>query len=193
MHAHAQALRGANVRQHPAFWLPPDLHQNGSCTYCTNVLYFSYPQSEYVGEVLSCHVTTMRDGALERPSSRTWQRDASLGANTLTIANGHVIDVLRWYTRASMHYLVLSLEAADVSEPQTDSAFYSAVQSLPASQPDPSMAAWWNIRPTGPPTRISSPIRAPISDGDRRTPWRCSNQSTRIGSSYRPARPSGDQ
>jgi predicted dehydrogenase len=38
----------------------------------------------------------MRDGALERPSSRTWQRDASLGANTLTIANGHVIDALRF-------------------------------------------------------------------------------------------------
>ena len=50
----------------------------------------------YVGEVLSCHVNTMRDGALERPSSRTWQRDASLGANTLTIANGHVIDALRF-------------------------------------------------------------------------------------------------
>ena len=50
----------------------------------------------FVGEVLSCHVITMRDGALERPSSRTWQRDASLGANTLTIANGHVIDALRF-------------------------------------------------------------------------------------------------
>jgi len=53
-------------------------------------------ESGYVGEVLSCSVTTMRDGALERPSSRTWQRDASLGANTLTIANGHVIDALRF-------------------------------------------------------------------------------------------------
>jgi predicted dehydrogenase len=38
----------------------------------------------------------MRDGPLERPSSRAWQRDASLGANTLTIANGHVIDALRF-------------------------------------------------------------------------------------------------
>ena len=37
-------------------------------------------EAGYVGEVLSCHVTTMRDGTLERPSSRTWQRDASLGA-----------------------------------------------------------------------------------------------------------------
>ena len=50
----------------------------------------------YVGEVLACHADCMRDGALERPSSRTWQRDASLGANPLTIANGHVIDALRF-------------------------------------------------------------------------------------------------
>jgi predicted dehydrogenase len=53
-------------------------------------------ESGYVGEVLSCHATAMRDGALERPSSRTWQRNASLGANTLTIATGHVIDALRF-------------------------------------------------------------------------------------------------
>ncbi len=53
-------------------------------------------ESGYVGKVLSCHVTTMRDGALERLSSRTWQRDASLGANPLTIATGHVIDALRF-------------------------------------------------------------------------------------------------
>ena len=50
----------------------------------------------YVGEVLTCHVTTTRVGALERPSSQNWQGDASLGANTLTIANGHVIDALRF-------------------------------------------------------------------------------------------------
>ena len=53
-------------------------------------------ESGYVGELLSCHVTTMRDGPLERPSNRTWQRDESLGAHTLTIANGHVIDALRF-------------------------------------------------------------------------------------------------
>src|SRR5687768_14992526 len=59
----------------------------------------------YVGEVLSCHADCMRDGALERPSSRTWQRDVTLGANPLTIANGHVIDALRFvvgnFTRVS--------------------------------------------------------------------------------------------
>ncbi len=51
---------------------------------------------DYLGEVLACHVSCMRDGTVEKPSSRTWQRDASLGANTLTIANGHVIDALRF-------------------------------------------------------------------------------------------------
>ncbi len=50
----------------------------------------------YVGEVLSCSVNTFRDGPVERPSDRTWQRDASLGAHTLTIATGHVIDALRF-------------------------------------------------------------------------------------------------
>jgi len=53
-------------------------------------------EAGYVGEVLFCHVSCIRDGSLERPSSRTWQRDARLGANTLTIANGHVIDALRF-------------------------------------------------------------------------------------------------
>ena len=53
-------------------------------------------EAGYVGELISCHVTTMRAGALERLSSDTWQRDASQGANTLTIANGHVIDALRF-------------------------------------------------------------------------------------------------
>src|SRR5262245_18426806 len=62
-------------------------------------------EAGFVGEVLSCHVDCMRDCALERTSSRTSQRDASLGANPLTIANGHVIDALRFvvgdFTRVS--------------------------------------------------------------------------------------------
>ena len=53
-------------------------------------------QTGYVGEVLACKVSLMREGVLARPSSRTWQRDGSLGANTLTIANGHTIDALRF-------------------------------------------------------------------------------------------------
>ena len=43
----------------------------------------------YVGEIMAVHVCLMREGVLTRPSNRTWQRDVTLGANTLTIANGH--------------------------------------------------------------------------------------------------------
>jgi predicted dehydrogenase len=50
----------------------------------------------YVGELLACHVTCMRQGGTSGPSSQTWNRDAGAGANTLTIANGHVIDALRF-------------------------------------------------------------------------------------------------
>jgi predicted dehydrogenase len=52
----------------------------------------------YVGEILAVKVGLMREGVLTRPSHRTWQRDASLGANTLTIANGHTIDAMRFVT-----------------------------------------------------------------------------------------------
>jgi len=50
----------------------------------------------YVGEVMAVHTGLMREGVLTRPSHRTWQRDAALGANTLTIANGHTIDAMRY-------------------------------------------------------------------------------------------------
>ncbi|MBV8575475.1 MAG: Gfo/Idh/MocA family oxidoreductase, partial [Acetobacteraceae bacterium] len=50
----------------------------------------------YVGEVMAVHVMLMREGVLTRPSHRTWQRDAELGANTLTIANGHTVDAMRF-------------------------------------------------------------------------------------------------
>jgi len=85
--------------------------------------------SGYVGEVLSCHVTTMRDGTLERPSSRTWNLDASAGANTLTIANGHVIDALRFVlgnfskvscmvtTQVPKMYVTDTKESIDASAP----------------------------------------------------------------------------
>ena len=50
----------------------------------------------FVGEIMAIHVSLMREGVLSRPSHRTWQRDASLGANTLTIANGHTVDAMRF-------------------------------------------------------------------------------------------------
>src|SRR6266702_917638 len=53
-------------------------------------------EAGFVGEVMAVHVSLMREGVLSRPSHRTWQRDAELGANTLTIASGHTIDAMRF-------------------------------------------------------------------------------------------------
>ena len=48
----------------------------------------------YVGKVLSVNMTQMGSGVLTRTSDRTWQRDVTLGANTLTITFGHAMDAL---------------------------------------------------------------------------------------------------
>jgi predicted dehydrogenase len=55
-------------------------------------------ESGFAGEVMAVHVSLLREGVLSRPSHRTWQRDAELGANTLTIANGHTVDAMRFVT-----------------------------------------------------------------------------------------------
>src|SRR5215813_14951903 len=51
-------------------------------------------QQGYVGQVLSVNMTLMNSGVLTRTSDRTWQRDMTLGANTLTITFGHVFDAI---------------------------------------------------------------------------------------------------
>jgi predicted dehydrogenase len=48
----------------------------------------------YVGEILACHLTQIRPGVLSRTSGRTWQRDRTLGATTLTIPFGHAVDCM---------------------------------------------------------------------------------------------------
>lgn len=53
-------------------------------------------EAGFVGEVTAVHISLLREGVLARPSHRTWQRDADLGANTLTIANGHTVDAMRF-------------------------------------------------------------------------------------------------
>ena len=53
-------------------------------------------ETGFIGEVMAVHVSLMREGVLSRPSHRTWQRDAELGAHTLTIANGHTVDAIRF-------------------------------------------------------------------------------------------------
>lgn len=50
----------------------------------------------YVGEIMSVHVSLITDGILSKPPGRIWQWDAGAGANTLTIANGHTLDALRF-------------------------------------------------------------------------------------------------
>src|SRR5215472_5306966 len=55
-------------------------------------------EAGFVGDLMGVHVMLMREGVLSRPSHRTWQRDAELGANTLTIANGHTVDAMRFVT-----------------------------------------------------------------------------------------------
>ena len=80
--AEARDLRhmvGLQARANPAIVYARDLVADG-----------------YVGEVMACHVSVARGGILNWPSDRSWQKDASLGANTLTIAHGHTIDALRF-------------------------------------------------------------------------------------------------
>lgn len=78
--ARAKGLRtmvGLQRRASPAFLYLRELVKDG-----------------YVGDVLSVNMTLMNSGVLTRTSDRTWQRDFSLGANTLTITFGHAIDAV---------------------------------------------------------------------------------------------------
>ena len=77
--------------------------------------------SGYVGEVMSCHVSRIAEGTLERPSDRTWQRDRELGANTLTISCGHTIDALRFVVGDFSHVSsVVSTQAGEWFETDTN-------------------------------------------------------------------------
>jgi predicted dehydrogenase len=51
-------------------------------------------ETGYVGEVLACTMTFFQPGVLERPLERTWAADRAKGAHTLSIAGGHMIDLL---------------------------------------------------------------------------------------------------
>ena len=72
-----RALVGLQGRCHPTYLRARELIEEG-----------------YVGEVLSASLTQFGSGILARGSDRTWQRDKTLGANTLTINFGHLIDAL---------------------------------------------------------------------------------------------------
>lgn len=51
---------------------------------------------DYVGEVLAVNMTMFTSGVLERPTSRTWDRDKTKGVSALTIRGIHTMDVLCW-------------------------------------------------------------------------------------------------
>src|ERR671919_266186 len=51
-------------------------------------------QQGYVGRVLAVNLMLMNSGVLTRTADRTWQRDVTLGANSLTITFGHVFDAM---------------------------------------------------------------------------------------------------
>ena len=73
-----RTLVGLQGRCHPTYLRARELIEEG-----------------YVGEVISANLTQFGSGVLARNSDRTWQRDKTLGANTLTpISFGHVIDAL---------------------------------------------------------------------------------------------------
>jgi predicted dehydrogenase len=77
-------------------------------------------ETGYVGEVMSCHVSVIRSGVLQRVSDRTWQRDDSLGATTLTIPFGHTVDAFRYVVGDFSHVsAVVSTQATQWLETDT--------------------------------------------------------------------------
>ena len=77
-------------------------------------------ESGYVGEVMSCHMSRIQGGVLQRTSDRTWQRDIDLGANTLTISCGHFVDAMRFVVGEFSHVsAVVSTQAKEWLEVDT--------------------------------------------------------------------------
>ena len=73
----------------------------------------------YVGEVMSCHVSVIRGDVLAT-SDRTWQRDDSLGATTLTIPFGHTVDAFCFVAGELSHVAaVVSTQARQWLETDT--------------------------------------------------------------------------
>ncbi len=71
--------------------------------------------SGHIGDVLTCHISLIRGEPVDRPAARTWQKDASMGANTLTIAAGHTLDALR-FVMASDFSRISSVVATQVKQ-----------------------------------------------------------------------------
>jgi len=74
----------------------------------------------YVGEVLSCNMVMFLPGLLQRGRERAWMADQAAGANTLSIATGHAIDVLCFcvgeFTEV-LSYVTTQVPVWETSEP----------------------------------------------------------------------------
>ncbi len=98
-----QNMVGLQARANPAIMYMKELVETG-----------------YVGEVMSCHVSVIRSGVLQRVSDRTWQRDDNLGATTLTIPFGHTVDAFRYVVGDFSHVAaVVSTQATQWLETDT--------------------------------------------------------------------------
>ena len=51
---------------------------------------------DYLGEVLAVNMTMFTGGVLERPQSRTWDRDKTKGVSALTVRGIHTMDAMCW-------------------------------------------------------------------------------------------------
>ena len=71
-------------------------------------------ESGYVGEVVSCNMSRIEGGVLQRTSDRIWTREMEMGANTLTISCGHAIDAMRFVVGDFSH--VSSVVSTQVKE-----------------------------------------------------------------------------
>ena len=47
----------------------------------------------YIGEMLACNMTMFLPGLMQRGGDRAWMADRTKGANSLTIASGHALDI----------------------------------------------------------------------------------------------------
>jgi hypothetical protein len=74
------------------------------------------------------------------------------------LSNGHLIAVVRWFTRVAMHYLTITLEATRSPHVTSISTFSNALKTLPDYHTDPEGSVWW---------KISEPISCPIHHFDR--------------------------
>ncbi len=73
-----------------------------------------------VGEVLSCNMVMFLPGLLQRGLERAWMADQAAGANTLSIATGHAIDVLCFCVgefKEVLSYVTTQVPVWETSEP----------------------------------------------------------------------------